>query len=366
MKQGFRNLVSVIFIIVIVTNMVYSQGIQIQGTAFVVNDKPIYMVGANTPWDAWNDFGGNYNPEFWEQEFARMQNIGVNSSRIWISCDNLGQPYIDALGVIHAPSNEFWAHMDDMMRKAQKYGIYIIATITSFDHFDEEKANYQQWRSMVQCSQQIQAYIDIFLLPLIARYESNPYFFSIDICNEPEWTHEHAKNGSIDWQNMQMFVGMCAAAVHKAQSPVLVSVGSAAVKWGSSKYQGNMWSDEVLKKVTGDSLAYMDYWQVHYYEWINRYHSNPFTMSPKDYNLHDKPCVIGETPGLNTIYGFPITYIEMYEKPYALGYAGVYPWTSNGAGKGDFGNLNTFGEGAKAFVAKYPQLVPQQLRNLKN
>ena len=343
--------------IVIYINMAYSQRIAIQSNSFVVNGKPIFLVGANTPWDTWNDFGGNYNPQFWEDEFARLQKTGINSSRIWISCDNVGQPYIDVLGVIHKPTDQFWQHMDDMMQKAQKYGIYIMATITSFDHFDKEKANYQQWRSMVHCSQQIQTYIDVFLLPLIARYESNPYFFSIDICNEPEWIHEHAKQGAIDWQYLQQFVGMCAAAVHKSQSKVLVTVGSAAVKWGSNKYEGNKWSDGVLQKVTGDSLAYLDYWQVHYYEWINTYFSNPFTMSPQDYLLNDRPCVIGETPGLNTIYGFPISYEEIYEKPYKLGYDGVFPWTSNGAGKGDFGNLTTFGKGAHAFVQKYPELV---------
>ncbi|OQA96740.1 MAG: hypothetical protein BWY22_01613 [Bacteroidetes bacterium ADurb.Bin217] len=365
MKSNIRTFLFCFIFVIYCGTMGYSQRISIKGNNFVVNDKPIFLVGANTPWDSWNDFGGNYNPQFWEDEFSRMQKVGINSSRIWISCDNMGQPHIDMLGVVQKPSTEFWAHMDDMMQKAEKYGIYIMATVTSFDHFDEEKANYQQWRSMLHCSQQIQAYIDVFLLPLIARYESNPYFFSVDICNEPEWIHEHKKQGAIDWPQLQLFAGMCAAAVHRTQSSVLVSIGSAAVKWGSNKYEGNKWSDQALQVITGDSLAYMDYWHIHYYEWINKHFSNPFTMSPSDYMLNDRPCVIGETPGLNTIYGFPITYEEIYEKPYELGYAGVYPWTSNGAGKGDFGNLNTFGVGATAFVTKYSELIPKQTSNLK-
>lgn len=334
-----------------------SERISISGNKFIKNGEEFFFVGANTPWDSWNDFGGDYNEEFWEQECERLHKSGLNSTRIWISCDNLGQPYIDSLGNTHAATQAFWNNMDHLMQHAQKWNIYIMATITSFDHFDSLKSNFESWRTMIQSEEKINRYIDTFLIPLVTRYESNPYFFSIDVCNEPEWIHENKQYGALAWEPLQMFAGKCAAAIHAGQSPVLVSIGSTATKWASTKYEGNVWSDELLKKIAKDELAYMDYWHIHYYQWINESFSNPFKTSAEEYNLHDKPCVIGETPGLNSIYGFPITYKEIYELPYKLGYAGVFPWTSNSAGIGNFGSLDTFGEGALQFAKSYPKLV---------
>ena len=352
-----RYLLSILWGLILILP-VSAQRLSISGTNFITNNGAIvYLVGANTPWDNWNDFGGNYNPDFWDKEFEKLHATGINSSRIWISCDGAGQPQFDTLGEIIPPTQAFWNHMDDMMAKAQKHQIYIMATILSFDHFDEKKPNHNQWRSLLACTQKINSYIDLFLLPLVKRYESNPYFFSIDVCNEPDWIYENKKCGNIQWEYIQMFGGMCAAAMHRSKTPVLVSVGSAYVKYNSSKFVANKWSDAALQELTGDPLAYMDYWHIHYYEWVKTHFNSPFLESPAFFDLADKPCIIGETPGKNDKYGFPITYLEIYEKPYVLGYAGVYPWTSNGAGTGDFGNITTFGIGAKEFTKKHPQFL---------
>ncbi len=324
------------------------QRITIQGNRFMHNNAPFFLIGANTPWDKWNDFGGEYNPEFWENEFARMQNMGINSSRIWISCDAAGQPYVDSLGITHPASQQFWDNMDDMMYKAQKHNIYIIATIASFDMLDDTKPASKNWLSMITCQRTLALYTETFLKPLVKRYENNPYFLAIDICNEPEWMNEHKKYGGLEWEYLQTFAGMCAAAIHSCNTPVLVTLGSAAVKWHCDKFEGNKWSDDALQNLTADSLAYLDFWQIHYYNWTNQF-GNPFHNAPAFYNLEDKPCIIGETPGNNKIYGFEISYEEIYSLPYQLGYSGVYPWTSNGAGTGNFGSLDTFGEGANNF-----------------
>ncbi|MCQ2608218.1 MAG: cellulase family glycosylhydrolase [Bacteroidales bacterium] len=324
------------------------QRVTIQGNEFLYKGKPFFLIGTNTPWDNWNDFGGNYNPQFWEDEFAKLETSGINSSRVWISCDAEGQPTVDREGFTQPATQQFWENLDDMMTKAEKHHIFIIATISSFDNLDSAKNASENWLTMLGCTQKIQQYCDVFLKPLLERYKNNPYFFAIDICNEPEWTHEHKRFGGLEWDYMQMFVGMCAATIHSVESPILATVGSAAVKWSSEKFEGNKWSDKALQEVTMDPLAYMDFWQIHYYEWTNQF-SNPFHNTPEYWGLQDKPCIIGETPGNNKIYGFPISYEEIYKLPYQLGYSGVFPWTSNGAGVGDFGTLKTFGPGAKSF-----------------
>jgi len=325
--------------------------ISVQGKQFIYNNKELFLIGTNTPWENWNDFGGNYNPTFWDEEFARLAQNGVNSSRIWISCDAAGQPFIDEKGNTHPASQQFWSNLDDMLAKAKKHGIFIMATTMSFDHLDTTKPNNKNWLNMITCTQKVQRYIDTFLIPLVKRYEDNPYLFSIDLCNEPEWMHEHTRFGGLSWEYIQMFVGMCSAAIHESKSPILVSVGSAAVKWSCDKFEGNIWSDVALQDMTLNPHAYLDYWQIHYYEWTNQF-SNPFHENPEYWGLNDKPCIIGETPGNNEIYGFPISYDEIYTLPYNLGYNGVFPWTSNGAGTGNFGTLKNFGEAAKNLSKK--------------
>ena len=59
----------------------YSQFISIINKKFVVNGNascPIYMNGANTPWEAWNDFGGSYNATKWDQDMIDLKNKGIN------------------------------------------------------------------------------------------------------------------------------------------------------------------------------------------------------------------------------------------------------------------------------------------------
>lgn len=346
-----------------------AQHIYVDGTSLMVNGCPIFMVGANTPWDNWNDFGGNYNSNFWSTHFADMSSYGLNSSRIWISCNGDGQPYVSSDGTVSPPTQAFWDDMDDMIASATANGIYVMATIMSFDHFKEGNGNYMGWRNMVQSSEKIQTFIDNYLLPLVDRYKNNPYLFNIDLCNEPEWIHENASEGQLDWQHLQRYAGMCAAAIHNSDSPVLVSIGSAATKWNSDRpgYVGNIWSDANLQAQSGaGSQAYMDFWHIHYYEWINEYFSNPFTETTAYYGLDDRPCIIGETPGRNTLYGITISVDEMYENPYNLGYCGVMPWTSNNAGSGDFGSLATFGSGAQSFYNSYTELATGNCDNSNN
>ena len=333
--------------------------ISVEGTKFMLNGSEIYLNAVNTPWDTWNDFGGDYNKTFWEEEMLRLSENGINSTRIWISCDGEGQPFVAEDGTVSPPTEKFWDDLDHMLYNAEKNGIYLMPTVMSFDHFDEKKPNHMGWRAMIASKDKIQTYIDNYLLPLVNRYKDNPYLFSIDLCNEPEWIHENEQCGSLPWGYLQQYAALCAAAIHKSESLALVSIGSVGVKWASNAYEfGNMWSDEHMKTFAdGDSLAFMDYWHIHYYEWMYNDFSSPLKKTVDDYLLSDKPVVIGETPGRPEYYGFEITAEEIFELPYILGYAGVMVWTSNNAGIGDFGSLQTFGHASRAFADKHPHLI---------
>ena len=58
-----------------------AQHITVSGNKFMIDGKEIFMNGANTPWNNWNDFGGSYVSTWWDSEFQRIKNAGGNSTR---------------------------------------------------------------------------------------------------------------------------------------------------------------------------------------------------------------------------------------------------------------------------------------------
>ncbi|MDR2558189.1 MAG: hypothetical protein LBC86_01395, partial [Oscillospiraceae bacterium] len=173
-----------------------SHRISIADNQFVVNGNlPIWINGTNTPWDSWDDFGGNYNAEFWDEHFAALAANGVNASRVWISCrNNFDAIIIDENGMIHGTTDKFWEDLDSYFEIAERHGIYIMATLLSFDHFKEYTGDWswlgrphphEAWRKMLQSEETVNSFIEHYTLPFIERYRDNPFLWSIDLMNEP-------------------------------------------------------------------------------------------------------------------------------------------------------------------------------------
>ena len=72
--------------------------IYIEGDKFMLEGKEVWLTGMNAPWQNWNDFGGRYNPEYWQQVFAMMHEDGFNSCRIWINCSSECAVQVDESG----------------------------------------------------------------------------------------------------------------------------------------------------------------------------------------------------------------------------------------------------------------------------
>ncbi|MGN6646449.1 MAG: hypothetical protein ACTHJT_07960, partial [Cytophaga sp.] len=351
-----------------------SQTISIVNKKFVVNGNascPIYFNGANTPWQNWNDFGGSYNSAFWSSHFATLKANGINASRVWISCNGDVQPNINSDGTVTGTSTQFWANLDDFFQSAKANGIYIMATMMSFDHTKNTYVKYQSWRNMLNDPTKIQTYCDNYLVPFVNRYKTNPYLMSIDVSNEIEWVAEDNTNMKCSYAVLQRFVAMCASAVHNNPrtdgSTVLVTLGSAATKWNATKMRngsngtgwqnnpdGNKWSDAALKAQYNQTNAVLDYYSPHYYSWIDEWYANPYVKTPTDFGIDEKPVVIGETPAGNP--GTPnLAVLASYEALKNNGYQGQFPWTSNGVDA--LGDISKFGADAKTFSTTYSSLV---------
>jgi predicted secreted Zn-dependent protease len=352
----------------------YAQTVSIINKKFVVNGNagcPIYFNGANTPWDNWNDFGGNYDAGFWSTHFATLKANGINASRVWISCNGDVQPNINTDGTVTGASTQFWQNLDHFFQAAQSNGIYIMATMMSFDHTKNTYTKYQSWRNMLNDPAKVQTYCDNYLVPFVNKYKSNPYLMSIDISNEIEWVAEDNNNMKCSYAVLQRFVAMCASAIHNNPrtdgTSVLVTMGSAATKWNATKMRagfngawsqnnsdGNKWSDAALKAQYNQANAVLDFYSPHYYAWVDEWYSNPYVRTPADFGMDDKAVLIGETPAGNP--GTPdLSVLASYEALKNNGYHGHFPWTSNGVDT--HGDISKFGTDAKTFSTTYNSLV---------
>ena len=314
-----------------------SAKVTVDGTKFMVGDKELWLNGVNAPWDKWNDFGGGFNFEFWQDHFQKLHNSGVNAARIWIVCNGDVGMLISADGTFDGATTAHWEDLDNLFYLAEQYQIYIMATVQSFDNFKDSNQNYNAWRALIQDSDKTDRFVDNYIVPFVQRYGKSDYFWSVDLCNEPDWIVENDECGKLDWPYLEQYYAKAAAAIH-ANSDVLVTVGMGMIKYNSDSQKGNKISDSELQSVlSGDkydkSLAYVDFYSTHWYTWMQGMWGYPFGESPTDFGLDGtKPSVIGECPAVASDSDFDIT--SAYEEAYNNGWNGVFAWKTSGQDDG--------------------------------
>ena len=303
--------------------------VKVDGTKFTVSDKELWINGVNTPWDRWNDFGSSgFNYAFWDMHFAELEEAGVNASRVWINCNDMVGVILNDDGSFKEVTEKHWRDLDVLFTIAKKHHIYIMATLLSFDHFKDQNNHYQNWRNMIQSSDNIDSFVEGYVVPFVQRYDSCDYLWSIDLMNEPDWVYENAECGNIGWEHISNYFARAAAGIHK-NSDVLVTVGFGIIKYNSDMFEGNKGSDEFLQKLSGDSESYLDFDSTHYYFWQFQYFKYPFKRGPVKFGLDgSKPAVIGETAADDYAESGQ-TLEQKYEDALGSGWNGVMAWTSN-------------------------------------
>jgi hypothetical protein len=300
--------------------------ITISGNEFQVCGKRIWMAGANTPWKNWNDFGGNYTPDFWDTHFALFNANGLNATRVWISCSGEVGIKIDDDGYVNGATDAHWKDLDSYFALAKKHGVYVMATLISFDHFKDKYTTFQKWRNWINSDKNIDSYINNYLIPFLKRYGTNEALWSIDMTNEPEWATK-GEGGTIEWDRFQKFWAKAAKAIHK-NSRVLVTVGIGVIKYNADGIgmNGNKVGDSALQAQEQDKQAKLDFYSPHWYSWMDPYWPQMMYSTPGFFGIGDRPCVIGECSA-NGQTGH--TLAEDYESAYKNGWQGLIPWTSN-------------------------------------
>ena len=326
--------------------------VKVSGTDFKADDKVVFMNGVNTPWDKWNDFGGDYNEQFWDDHFKKLSENGINSSRVWVSCNGL-HVKIDSNGKVKGPTEKFWTDLDAFFALAEKHGIYIMATLMSFDNFKDEGQPYMSWRALLDNEKNMDSYVETYVIPFVEKFSKYASLWSIDLCNEPDWIHENEICGQIEWDKICTLFAKCAAAIHE-NSDVLVTIGFGMIKYNSKKYEGNFGGDDYLKGLANNPKAYLDFYSPHFYEWEAEWFGFPFDTDQISFGLDGtKPAVIGEFPATgmtsNTKGSKDMSGDECYVNTYKNGWNGIMAWTSNGVDT--CGKLDDFVKGVNE-VAK--------------
>ncbi|WP_308638963.1 cellulase family glycosylhydrolase [Paenibacillus silvisoli] len=338
-------------------NAAFGDRITISGTKFYAGGQQIFINGANTPWNSWNDFGRSFDYNWWNNHFATLHANGVNATRVWITCDGEVGININSNGQVTGATTAHWNNLDSLFQIAQNNGIYIMATLMSFDHFKNTHTKYQSWRNMLLSDSNIDSYVTNYVVPFVNRYKNNNYLWSIDLINEPDWVYEDANMGQISWDRLQTYFAKASVAIHQ-NSSILTTVGLAMVKYNSATAggsSGNKISDAALQAKVSSSQAKIDFYSPHYYPWQDQYWGIPFYGTPAQwYLVHDRPVVVGEAPALGSTGH---TLASDYANAYTNGFAGVMPWTSNGVDSN--GNMSNLSPATTAFRdANYSLVFP--------
>lgn len=302
-----------------------SARVSVAGTDFVVNGRTLWINGVNTPWQKWNDFTGNMDEEFWDNEFARLAGDNINCTRIWLNCNGEGIIRLDNEGNITGINEKHWDNLDRLFKLAEKHKVYVMPTFLSFDHFKEPKSSAGKWQALISDKAKTDKYAEKYVKEFCTRYADEEYIFAIDIMNEPDWVYENEECGRIGWEQLSYFFGKCAAVIHE-NSDILVTVGIGIIKYNSDEYEGNKVSDEYLRKLTDDSKAYLDFYSTHYYNWQKPWFGFPWDKSPYEFGLKDKkPCIIGETHN-DDATEINMTLADKYKSVYENGWNGIMVW----------------------------------------
>ncbi|WP_160114592.1 hypothetical protein [Aquimarina sp. AU474] len=264
---------------------------------------------------AWIEFGRDvgvdpffpekeYHPKLdkFEEAMDFVKNLGGNMIRWWYHTNGSTNPTFDTDQKVVANPSFFHEDVKKILDLAHRKELKVQICLWSFDMLKEQwGADVNRNKKLLTQDEYLNAYIENALVPLVNFIGNHPALFAWEIFNEPEgMTNRYAKHWTgfkerIEITDIQKFINRTAGAIRRNQPNVKITNGALGFLTSIKDDQKGFWnaySDDNLISQGKDKLGYLDFYNIHYYNWA-RSKGSPFH---NEYNLNtlDKKAIIGE------------------------------------------------------------------------
>ena len=295
------------------------------------NNQNLFLSGANLAWQYFaDDIGPDPNTpdtNHFEDVFSQIRANGGNTLRLWLHTTGQYTPAWNG-AVVTGPGLDAIADLQTILDIAWENKVGVILCLWSFDMLRTNYGPEITSRSMTILTNAAyrQAYINSALIPMVQGVKEHPAIIAWEIFNEPEGMSDEFGwdfTEHVPMLDIQAFINLCAGAIHRTDPTVKVTNGSWAFD-ATTDVDGftNYYTDARLLAAGGDTNGYLDFYCVHYYDWMGTNRS-PFQHSCSYWQL-DKPLVVAE------FYPPPVCVIcgsDSYLNLYTNGYAGALAWS---------------------------------------
>ncbi|HET8656758.1 MAG TPA: cellulase family glycosylhydrolase [Longimicrobiaceae bacterium] len=344
-----------------------------------VQGGDLWLSGGNI---AWTRFARDVGPgptrlDLFELVFRQLHDAGGNTLRLWLHTDGSVTPeWRD--GAVVGPGEGTIEDLRDILDLAQKHHVRLILCLWSFDMLRKNAGDSITDRNyaLLTREDELQAYIDHALVPMVTALKGHPAILAWEIFNEPEGMSDEFGweiTRHVPMSDIQRFINRAAGAIKRADPGALVTNGSwsfratsdvtadedllvpgtaadelteaqvAAIRrkladrygylftlaetrkmyatlqeWGKNR---NYYTDRELVAAGGDPAGTLDFYTVHYYDWGYPALS-PFHHDRAFWGL-DKPLAVTEFY-MDDTFGVP--WQQLMPTLYDRGYAGGLGW----------------------------------------
>lgn len=246
----------------------------------------------------------HYHPDIHKfvevMDFVRNQ--GGNVVRWWYHTNGSTNPVFDRNQKVRRNPSFFHEDVKSILDIAYSKNLKIQICLWSFDMLkDQWGVDVLANKKLLTQETHLKAYIDNALLPLVNFIGNHPALFAWEIFNEPEgmtnrygghWTEFKER---VEMSDIQRFINRVAGAIRKEQPDVKITNGALGFLTNVEDPSNGFWnaySDTNLILQGGDENGYLDFYNIHYYDWA-RSKGSPFHHNC-DPDKIDKKVIVGE------------------------------------------------------------------------